>query len=144
MRKFWVPISRRRLRRTVSFQAGRTTGAALPPVMACNWLRTLGNSFGACSVSMRIQSKPAPAMTSVTMLLQRLDQKPICGRLARRACLNLFGGSCIDYSSRFVIVGWAGKLSDEFDSIVLGIVAEELLGVGDVPVAAGVVGDAEE
>src|SRR6266567_6268211 len=81
-------MSSNRLKRTRSFQAGRTMGVAVPPAIACKELKTIGSSLGACSVSIRIQSKPAPAMTSTARLLQRLFQRPICGRPSRIACLK--------------------------------------------------------
>ena len=70
------------------------TGLAEPPVIPCNWLNTIGNSLGACSVSSNNQSKPAPAMTSMETLLHRLLQRPICGWPSRNAFLKGFTGSC--------------------------------------------------
>src|ERR1700688_4498703 len=77
---------------TASFQATRTIGVAVPPTAACNWLSTIGGSFGTCSVSISIQSNPEPAMISTETLLQRLLQSPICGLPARISRLNSFSG----------------------------------------------------
>src|SRR5262249_47820958 len=88
---------------TRSFHAGRTTGTALPRVSAWSWLKTMGSSFGACSVSTRIQSKPESAMTSAARLLQRLDQRPIWGRPARMACLNELIGSWVSMMESSVV-----------------------------------------
>src|SRR5262245_22592763 len=79
----------------MSFHAGRTTGAAVPPTRACNWLSTIGNSLGACSVSTRIQSKPAPAIASAVTLLHELHHRPICGRASRMAFLKVLTGISI-------------------------------------------------
>src|SRR5690242_19681532 len=81
-------MSRTRLMRTVSFQAGRTIGVAVPPRTACNWPTRSGISFGECSVSSRIQSKPESEMMSAAMLLNRLDHRPICNWPAAMACLK--------------------------------------------------------
>src|ERR1043166_6154876 len=81
----------------MSFHAGRTIAVAVPPEAACNWLITIGNSLGECSVSSSIQSKPAPAITSAVMLLHRLDHSPICGLPALSACLKWLTGISIVY-----------------------------------------------
>jgi Tfp pilus assembly protein PilF len=47
-----------------SFQGTRKTGSAVPPRMACNCGSSVVMSLGACSPSMTIQSKPAPARIS--------------------------------------------------------------------------------
>src|SRR5438445_13732058 len=97
--------------RTRSFQAGRTTGAAVPPTRDWSWLKTNGSSLGACSVSRRIQSKPAPAMTSELRLLHKLLQSPICGRPSQSARLNGLIGI-------FVVTG---QLSEAPDLLARGI-----------------------
>ena len=58
---------------TGSFQAGRTTGvlgahpvAGCAAATACNCCSISGTSLGVCSVSSSIQSKPAPATSSLT------------------------------------------------------------------------------
>src|ERR1041385_7115574 len=95
MRKFCTHASNSRLSKTVSFQAGRTTGAAVPPASAWSWLMSSNSSLGACSLSNRIQSNPAPAITSALRLLHRLLQSPICGRRSRSARLNALTGICV-------------------------------------------------
>jgi hypothetical protein len=78
---------------TMSFHGTRTMGCAFPPdAAACSWALTIGSSFGECSVSSRIQSKPAPAMISTVMLLDRLDHNPICSRPLWMACLKVLTG----------------------------------------------------
>ena len=77
----------------MSFHAGRTTGVAVPPVIACSCDCTIGSSFGECSVSSSTQSKPACARISATMWLERLDHMPICGFLSFSARLNLLTGN---------------------------------------------------
>src|SRR6266850_6706145 len=94
----------------MSFQAGRTTGAAELPTKPCNWLKTVGSSLGACSVSIRIQSNPEPPMTSATTLLQRLHQRPICDRPSRIACLNEFGESCVVMLAAGLCLGWLWRI----------------------------------
>src|SRR5476651_1707568 len=81
-------MSRQRLASTASFQAGRMTGVAVPPSIACNCDIRPGISFGECSVSSTTQSKPLGAITSATMLLHRLDHRPICNFPAAIACLK--------------------------------------------------------
>ena len=72
----------------MSFHAGRTTGVAVPPVIACNCDCTIGNSFGECSVSSSTQSNPACARISATIWEDKLDHMPICGLPFFNACLN--------------------------------------------------------
>jgi hypothetical protein len=88
-------MSRKRLTSTMSFHAGRTTGVALPPVIACSCDCTIGSSLGECSVSSSTQSAPEWARISATMWLDRLDQMPICGLPSFSAFLNLLAGSSI-------------------------------------------------
>ena len=72
-------MSSSRLNTTGSFQAGRTTAAVALPCIACSWRCTSASSFGECSVSSSIQSKPEPATISAAMWLDRLLHTPICG-----------------------------------------------------------------
>ena len=78
---------------TGSFQGVRTI-AETPSygAIACNCESTPKTSLGACSISSTMQSKPAPAITSVEKLLQSEFQMPSCGRPARRAALKWFRG----------------------------------------------------
>ena len=57
-------------------QSGRTTGDATPIDAARSWSATIGVSLGACSVSIRIQSKPESARISVAAALERLLHNP--------------------------------------------------------------------
>src|SRR5690348_508789 len=88
-------MSRKRFTSTISFHAGRTTGVAVPPTIACNCACTIGSSFGECSVSSSTQSKPACARISATMWEDSEDHIPICGFPAFRACLKLLRGRSI-------------------------------------------------
>jgi len=63
-------------------------GVAVPACNACNCVTRSGISFGECSVSSRIQSKPESPMISAAMLLHRLDHRPICNLPAAMACLK--------------------------------------------------------
>src|ERR1700692_1209806 len=81
-----------RLMRTASFQAQRTTGSAVPFDIPCNCNNSPGRSLGACSVSITIQAKPAPAIMSEAILLQRPLHRPTWNCLSRRRTLNKLGG----------------------------------------------------
>jgi hypothetical protein len=62
---------------TMSFQAGRTIGVAVPPSTAWSCASRSGISFGECSVSSKSQSKPESRTMSAAILLQRLHHRPI-------------------------------------------------------------------
>src|SRR5690242_7036485 len=81
-------MSSKRLIRTMSFHAGRTTAEAVPPCTACNCESTSGTSFGECSVSSRSQSKPEWETTSAVIGLHRLHHSPICSSPLAMACLK--------------------------------------------------------
>src|SRR3989304_5173359 len=98
-------MSRVRLTITMSFHATRTTGVALPPCIACNWLCTIGNSFGECSVSSNTQSNPLFDKTYATICDESELQMPICGLPACSACLNLLTGNSIFHSLNFYVKG---------------------------------------
>ena len=59
-----MPMSRNRLIVTMSFHGTRATVLTGYAAAACACCSTDSRSFGECSVSSRIQSKPAPAITS--------------------------------------------------------------------------------
>src|SRR5579864_555062 len=92
MRRERAPTSRARLITTGSFQGTRNTGSAVPPRIACSCARRDGMSLGACSPSMTIQSKPAPAMISAAIGLQSPLHSPIWRRKPESACLNALRG----------------------------------------------------
>ena len=81
---------------TGSFQGGRTIGVAVPRTEACNCANKSGISLGECSLSSRIQSKPASAMISATIGLHRLDHRPICNLPAAMARLKALGCNSMD------------------------------------------------
>src|SRR5882762_4194235 len=86
-----------RLMSTASFQAARTTGLAVPRPIACSWLTRSGSSFGECSVSSRIQSKPECAMISAPRLLHSVLHRPICSSRRASVHLNSLRVICTDY-----------------------------------------------
>ena len=81
---------KRALGQTASFHAGRMMGVAAPRCIACNCVTRSGISFGECSVSSNIQSKPLSEIISAAILLQRLDHRPIWSLPCARACLKAF------------------------------------------------------
>jgi hypothetical protein len=83
---------------TVSFQTGRTIGWAVPRAIACNWVCTIGSSFGECSVSSSSQSKPALASNSTVTWLDKPDHRPSCISPLRSALLNWLLGTCMSSS----------------------------------------------
>src|ERR1700675_3235064 len=88
-------MSRQRLIRTMSFQAGRTIGVAAPCDTACNWPTRSGISLGECSVSSSSQSKPLSRTISAAMLLHRLHHSPIWSSPAAIASLKALRRSSI-------------------------------------------------
>src|SRR5215469_16288490 len=88
-------MSRKRLISTMSFQAGRTIGDAVPACAACSWARTSGTSFGECSGSSRSQSKPEWDTISAVIGLHRLHHRPICSSPLAIACLKVLRGRSI-------------------------------------------------
>jgi hypothetical protein len=94
------------LRITASFHAGLTTGDALPVDAARSWSATIGVSFGACSVSIKIQSNPESERISVAAALERLLHRPTCGSPAFRRCLNLLTGKSMCWK---LYVRWGSR-----------------------------------
>ncbi len=62
---------------TLSLAGGRTTGALGLSLSAINWGISVRTSFGACSASSSIQSKPTMPSNSVTIGLASEAQQPI-------------------------------------------------------------------
>ncbi len=81
-------MSSSRLIMTGSPAGGRTTASAVPAFIAWSCWRMPLSSLGACSAWSTIQEKPAPAITSATILLQRLLHSPIWRWCARSAALK--------------------------------------------------------
>ena len=65
--KLKQPMSSSRFTTTPSFQCGRTTGADGLSLSAINCGTSESRSLGPCSLSSRIQSKPASPSTSVVI-----------------------------------------------------------------------------
>ena len=85
-------MSSSRLIMTGSPAGGRTTASAVSFIAWSCWRMPL-SSLGRAQRG-AIQEKPAPAITSATILLQRLLHRPIWRWCARNAALNRFRSGC--------------------------------------------------
>src|SRR6478672_4970526 len=90
-----APTSRYCFSSVASAEAVRTTACAGYGARACSCARTLRGSLGACSASIASQSNPVLASSSVAYASASPSHRPICGRCARSASLNVFRGSCM-------------------------------------------------
>jgi hypothetical protein len=104
---------------TASFAGGRTTGALRLSLSDISCGMRVRTSFGACSASSSIQSKPIVPSSSVTMGLASEAQHPIRVSLLRSDWRKVFGMDWYGVDTDIVSPQWGIALVQPYRGLLV-------------------------